>query len=340
MKLTKRLARTLAFPLALGTGWDKVLRNRSPHKILNIMYHGVTESDSTYFSPRHIEKNQFERQLKYLSDNFEIITIAEAFEKLRQGETVNEKYLTVSFDDGFVNNLTTALPLLEKYKIPTSFFIAGVGAMENEPSYLWSEYVAAINYFMKGSALKVGDQIFVNGLNKETGVALSDYVKMLPYEKRDQVLSEIEREYRIEQKLLSLPPEVWKLMDRKELTEFSRSKFVTIGSHALRHYNLGLIDREKAGYELSESKRILEEVTGKAVNSIAYPDGSYDETVKDLAESAGYTQQLAVDYRCTDDVNDPRIMNRYGISSTTTYASNMLFLNKAFLRHGIQSKHV
>ena len=51
-----------------------------------------------YFRPNN-QKNEYEKQLK-------------------------KKYVTISFDDGFINNLTNALPLLEKYNVPATFFIS------------------------------------------------------------------------------------------------------------------------------------------------------------------------------------------------------------------------
>ncbi|NQV02516.1 MAG: hypothetical protein HQ542_07720, partial [Bacteroidia bacterium] len=82
--------------------------------------------------------------------------------------------------------------------------------------------------------------------------------------------------------------------------------------------------------ELNTSKALLEETTQKDITMIAYPDGSYSSEVKDLAEQSGYDNQLAVKYRCTDDLTDSRILPRFGIAVTTTFESNMFFINKAF----------
>ena len=37
-----------------------------------------------------------------------------------------KKTITISFDDGFANNLNVALPILEKYDIPVTFFVSGI----------------------------------------------------------------------------------------------------------------------------------------------------------------------------------------------------------------------
>ena len=86
--------------------------------------------------------------------------------------------------------------------------------------------------------------------------------------------------------------------------------------------------------ELQLSKDSLQRVTGKEIRSVAYPFGSYNTAIKDEAEKLGYNYQIAVDYVYPEDVNDPRILNRHGIPSTTTYEANILLLNNAFRSKG------
>ena len=333
MKIQKKIARKLVFPLLMKLGVDVLIRNRAKNSILNVMYHGVVSSDSCYFSPRHITANQFEQHLKYYKKNFTIITCNEAFKKLSQKKEIEKKYLTISFDDGFKNNLTTALPLLEKYDIPTTFFISSVCTLNNETNYLWSEVIAALNYFYKAKDLEVDNLVFQNFKNQN--ISLSDYIKSLPYKKRDEVLNEIEKKYDLKVKIESLPEEIWKLLSPKELIELSKSPVTNIGSHGHNHYNLGEIDPKAALKELRYSKKLLSELLKSEINLFAYPDGSYSKAIKDITEKLEYTGQFAVNYKLHDDHSDLRIINRHGIASTTTFHSNMLSLNMAFNKKGL-----
>lgn len=335
MKIQKKIARKLVFPLAMKLGIDKFLRNKAENSILNVMYHGVVSADSCYFSPRHINKEQFELHLKYYKENFEIISTHEAFNKLHRKEKLNKKYLTISFDDGFKNNLTTALPLLEKYDVPTTFFISSICINDNEYSYLWSEITSALNYFYKDNAVEISDMIFKSLYCKEKDIYLPDFIKSLPYDERDELLNSIEKKYELKIKLETLPEEIWKLLNKNELIELSKSKIVTIGSHGHRHFNLAEITPEAAKEELHTSKKLLSNLLQSEIDLIAYPDGSYNENIKNTAEKLGYTGQFAVTYKHPADNSDKRIMNRHGISSTTTFESNMLSLNKAIKEKGI-----
>jgi peptidoglycan/xylan/chitin deacetylase (PgdA/CDA1 family) len=332
MKLTKTFARKVVFPAVMAVGGDRLLLAAGKNRCINVMYHGVVQEDSTYFSPRHIEVGQFERQLYYLKRNFRIISLSAAFDHLQNGKPFKEKTITVSFDDGFQNNLTHALPLLEKYAIPTTFFVSSVCTEPMTTRWLWSEVIAALKYFYPSAVIQLGDHRFVRYADTKTGLSITQFLKTCPYNLRDEYITHLMNEYALEAQIKTISEEVWKLMNRDELIQLSRSSVVEIGSHGRLHYNLGDISSDKAWDELITSKRALEETIGKPVQTIAYPDGSYTEEVKNLAEKAGYTGQLAVDFRTLSDSTDKRIMARHGISSTTTFESNMLFLNKAFLK--------
>ena len=107
------------------------------------------------------------------------------------------------------------------------------------------------------------------------------------------------------------------------MIELSESKIATIGSHG-RYHNY-FTERNAIG-ELQISKELLFDVINKPINLIAYPFGSYNGNIKNLADMLGYTGQLAVKYKLPGDKKDKRIMNRHCISTTTTFESNMIQL--------------
>lgn len=66
------------------------------------------------------------------------------------------------------------------------------------------------------------------------------------------------------------------------------SPFVTVGSHTVTHPFLSRCDDDALAFELRESKRFLEDVTGQAVELFAYPTGDYDRRVAEAVRDAGY----------------------------------------------------
>ena len=73
------------------------------------------------------------------------------------------------------------------------------------------------------------------------------------------------------------------LLDRDEIKEMSDSGLVEIGAHCHNHVKLAKLSAAEITNELSVSKKILEEITGSTVNSLAYPYGSFNEEVKAIS---------------------------------------------------------
>jgi peptidoglycan/xylan/chitin deacetylase (PgdA/CDA1 family) len=335
MSFAKKFARGVVFPLAVNIGADKLIKAVSNHNILNVFYHGISRTNGLTYSPINMTGEMFEKQLIYFKKNFDVITLKAGFELKKSGIKPKRKTITVSFDDGYKNNLEVALPLLEKHQIPATFFICSVVTQSDGPDYLWTDLLNCLKYFFPGETIELDGNIFEAYHSKALGISLGDYIKSIPsMQRRDETLDILNKKYKLSEKLKEIPAEYWKLMSNEDIKKFSRSKFVEIGSHSHLHYNLGVIPPNEAKGELEKSKLLLENSIQKEINMIAYPDGSYTSEVKNISEKLGYKYQMAVDYRCAEDPADPRILGRYGVSTTTTYESAIINTNRAIGKYG------
>jgi peptidoglycan/xylan/chitin deacetylase (PgdA/CDA1 family) len=78
-----------------------------------------------------------------------------------------------------------------------------------------------------------------------------------------------------------------------EIKEMSNAG-MAINSHSMTHFNMQAISPDRLKWEMEESKKILEEKTGKPVDYLAYPGGSYNQSVIDAAMAAGYKGAMSV----------------------------------------------
>src|SRR5690242_10183124 len=108
--------------LLLFSGAAQVLRSLSSNKRLIVMYHGVRKNRGR-INGRHITAKQFEQQLRYFSKHYKVVSLEEICSMKQQGITPERNTIALTFDDGFLNNITTALPLLMKYQMPATFFV-------------------------------------------------------------------------------------------------------------------------------------------------------------------------------------------------------------------------
>ena len=124
----------------------------------------------------------------------------------------------------------------------------------------------------------------------------------------------------------------WRLMSASEIAEVARTPGLAIGSHGHFHTCLGEVPLRQATEDLATSKRWLEQATGRPVDSVAYPVGSYSRALVDAAERLGFRRQLAVDYLHPEDAADPRLLDRIGLYADRSWADQLHELRRALAR--------
>ena len=71
-----------------------------------------------------------------------------------------------------------------------------------------------------------------------------------------------------------------------QIREMADSGLVRFGSHTVSHSDLRSLGGDRLRRELSDSKQIIENLTGQEVNCVCYPAGGYSAAA--LAEAANY----------------------------------------------------
>lgn len=85
------------------------------------MYHSVGDNNEFFTVPA----DEFERQMRYLSDNkFNVISLRQLFEILKNGRPFKRKTIVVTFDDGYEDNYLNGYPILKKYNFPATIFVS------------------------------------------------------------------------------------------------------------------------------------------------------------------------------------------------------------------------
>lgn len=291
--------------------------NAEGHAI--VMYHGTDKSGSRKFNYRFVGSSDLEAQLAYFKEHFHLLTIGEYFRKEFKPGKVN---LALTFDDGYANNHTYALPLLKKHGIPATIYVSTIRAVNRE--MLLPDIVDIF------SAMNSGDLHF-NGMKFKKNRAgyyangSGQLLRTLEKEWEPALRRALEQDLlgKITPRQLETYSEQWQLLNEDQLREIASTANVTLGSHGVHHHALTFLTKAQVQEELSHSKKYLEEVTGKEVSSIAYPYGLYTRDTIDMAQSLGYREQLAVSYHYPEDKDDDRLQNRIGLYPTRT--NNELF---------------
>jgi peptidoglycan/xylan/chitin deacetylase (PgdA/CDA1 family) len=238
----------------------------SRNRLLILTYHRVL-AETDPLLPGEPTAETFGAQLDTLCASCTVLPLLEAVERIRTG-TLPKSAISITFDDGYENNYSVALPVLNRFGVPATFFITtgyiGRGLMWNDKAIEALRRCAARTLDLR--SLGLGVHAF--GSDDERARAAEAVLTKLKY------LSHSERDASVEAvaKLLGA-----KLADRLMLTAEEirklRAAGMGIGAHTVSHpilVSLGSADAER---EIAGSKADLEEILGERVDTFAYPNG-------------------------------------------------------------------
>ena len=83
-------------------------------------------------------------------------------------------------------------------------------------------------------------------------------------------------------------------LSEEELREIAKHPLVTIGAHGLSHRHFTRLAKDEARFELLESRRLLESITGAAVELMAWPYGECNAELEELSRESGYRAAWSV----------------------------------------------
>jgi peptidoglycan/xylan/chitin deacetylase (PgdA/CDA1 family) len=102
------------------------------------------------------------------------------------------------------------------------------------------------------------------------------------------------------------------------LADLAGDDLVELGAHTVTHPYLDEIALSAAKYEIAESRRVLEQRSGRLVQSFAYPHGAYDRAVRDAVADAGFLTAVAVKNAFSHRADDPLAVARVTIMRNTS----------------------
>lgn len=239
-----------------------------------LCYHRVLpeeefEADKSPNSNLIMPTSKFAEQMSYLAENYEVVFMDDLVGHLK-GDS-KEFVVAVTFDDGYKDNLTHALPILEQYNIPATIYIT-TRFPEGDTWMWWNEIW---DYLDNNDAMEVNDVpegLTISTLRQKIKCfnKLFDWILNLSYEKQKKYVETLTKSVaRKQYSNLCLNWEEIKILDQHPL--------VTIGAHTNSHPNLKKLTEQEAFAEMSHSKNLLEEKLKHSVEHFAYPFGTHNE---------------------------------------------------------------
>ena len=262
-------------------------------RLMIFPYHRVLERHDP-LAPGSPDVRRFERQLARIRKFCTPLALSEAISRLRSG-TLPRSAVAITFDDGYLNNLDVAAPLLKKYDLPATLFVA-VDALER--GIMWNdliiEAVRSATREIDAAPAGLGVlQISASSKLQAIQTLIASIQYMPPAERIDVAEA-------IYYSVATRPPERL-MLNPKQLKDLPAYNF-EIGAHTVSHPILRILDDDEARLEIARSRDWIEDVTGIRPTLFAYPNGKrgfdYDERHADMVRSLGFAGAVSANWGC------------------------------------------
>ena len=98
-----------------------------------------------------------------------------------------------------------------------------------------------------------------------------------------------------------------------ELINLAQSKFIDIGAHAVTHPLLSILSPEDQSAEIVSSRKKLEDILGKRVDTFSYPYGDFSAETAGIVAAAGFVTALTTDDHAVGKGANPYMLGRFGV---------------------------
>ena len=272
-------------------------------------YHRVNNNEDPFFPAMPVE--QFDQQIEYISRYHNVVSLRDLLTRLDDG--CAEPMIAVTFDDGYRDNYENALPVLERYGVPATIFLATGVIDSGQP--LWFEELAGK---LKTTTLEFLDVelgvprrflLRTEGDRLDTNRRLLELLRMLPDHLRHNWLREILRE------LGGASGEPRGNMLTWDQVREMTGRGIAFGGHTVTHPFLSKTTDDQMAWEVSECKRQIERMSQREVEHFAYPNGREEDFIvssKRLLKQAGYRAAVTTIWGHNDGSTDPMELRRSG----------------------------
>lgn len=296
------------------TGVQRI-KDRFAVKAVILLYHRVAElsSDPQLLS---VHPRRFQAQMEYLATHYHVWSLPQVLKATYEERCLPERIVVVTFDDGYIDNLVEAKPILETYQSPATVFVS-TAYLDREREFWWDELERVLLLSRRmPPCLKVPigekemewqlEECAAQAPHRHADITAWDVtspitpapcyqvyrdmhqlLRPLGFEEREAILTQLRTQIGCDEK----PRPGYRAMQELEVRQLAASGLMTVGAHTVTHPVFSTQSIEVRRYELMESRRRLEGILGTHVKSFAYPFGGpsdIGDTPPELIQEAGY----------------------------------------------------
>ncbi|MDX3772870.1 polysaccharide deacetylase family protein [Chromatiaceae bacterium AAb-1] len=294
----------------------------SGQKLTTLIYHQVLPEKDP-IRPFEPDITAFGQQMKWVKQHFNVLSATEALACLQQG-ALPPRSLLITFDDGYRNNATHALPVLQHYGLNAVFFIASDFL---HGGIMWNDIVLEALRIWPQTRLDLSQwQLGIHPLTSPqqrltTALQLLPLIKYRPLAERRQLTDYLARQVTLPRNLM---------MDDSHLRQLQQAG-MEIGGHTCSHPILSSLTQSEARQQIVQNKQYLETLLQQPLLWFAYPNGKpgkdYTTETRTLLQQAGYQAAFSTSVGVAEPATDRYQLPRYTPWRRNQYGFLLQLLN-------------
>lgn len=290
----KRVALDAVSSAIHGVGLDRRwVRWRGANGAAIVMYHAVLDAENRdWICPEgSITKAAFERQIRLIAEERTPISLSELTAMLGAGEAPRAGTVVITFDDGYLDTLRVAGPILRRYDVPATVFIVSDWVGRAAAPWIDLLYMSVVR--RTETEIRFAGESYRLGTQREATKAFRKIAQQFVFsrsDERDAALAGIISQLRPE----DTPPRL--LMNWDELADWlALGPGYEIGVHTHTHPDLTLLSETEIADEVTACARELETRFGIVAPHFAYPYGRRSEAAVLAVREAGCRSAIATE---------------------------------------------
>jgi len=231
----------------------------------------------------HMPLPTFERQMRWLAANYEVVPLEEFVRRLSRGASLHG-IAAVTFDDGYGGVFDHAWPLLRDLSIPATVFV--IAEVPGQDEGFWWDH---------------GDVL------KAYSPARREHWLTTLRGDRATIVESLSHARGPDRPSPCYGPAGWQTISE------AVSAGLGLGVHSATHRSLLALDDLDLRLEVVASRDMITRATGVTPEFFAYPYGLWNDRVRGAVRSAGYRAAFTLDYGHNAATADPWALRRVNV---------------------------
>jgi peptidoglycan/xylan/chitin deacetylase (PgdA/CDA1 family) len=204
--------------------------------------------------------------------NYRFISLNELYDLLNKKIKIKEKFICLTLDDGYRDNITYGLPIFEKFNIPVTIYVTN--SFPNATAHFWWYWLE--EKVTQNIELGWNNKIYSLQSNEqklEVYQFLRTEIKNSNFDNRNKICLDF-----LEKTIEQIKNECVEFaMSWEDLGNIKSHELITIGAHTVNHLSLAHLTEKEMKTEILFGKTEMEEKLNISIEHFAYPYGSFED---------------------------------------------------------------